>query len=134
LAQINNKDHDIEKLISLAQRLPLQNYPKAYTIVASRSHLSKEISERIAKNKLQHNGVDVINTGSSVKFCLIAEGLAHEYPRYGNTMEWDTAAGQCIIEQAGGKVIDLSTNEAMIYNRENLVNNNFIAFGKKPVS
>jgi len=128
LAQLNNGNVDIEKLMTLSKKLPLQMYPDAYTIVASRSHLSKEISERISKNKLQHNKVDVINTGSSIKFCWIAEGLAHEYPRYGATMEWDTAAGQCIIEQSGGMVIDLETNAPMIYNRENLLNNNFIAF------
>jgi 3'(2'), 5'-bisphosphate nucleotidase len=45
-------------------------------------------------------------------------------------MEWDTAAGQCIIEQTGGRVIDLDTNEPIAYNRENLKNNNFIAYCK----
>jgi 3'(2'), 5'-bisphosphate nucleotidase len=128
LSQINEGNINIEKLVISAKRLPLQNQPKDYTVVASRSHLSKEVSERIATNKLHYNMVDIVNTGSSIKFCWIAEGLAHEYPRYGITMEWDTAAGQCIIEQAGGKVIDLATNEPMKYNRENLKNNNFIAF------
>jgi 3'(2'), 5'-bisphosphate nucleotidase len=130
LAELNNNSIDIDILFSSAKKLPIQPHPLNYTIVASRSHLSKEVSERISLNKLQHNKVDIINTGSSIKFCLIAEGLAHEYPRYGITMEWDTAAGQCIIEQAGGRVIDLKTNEAMKYNRENLQNNNFIAYYK----
>ncbi len=127
LSQINDNNIVVEELIATAKKLPLHEQPKNYTIVASRSHLSKEVSERIAINKLRHNHVDIINTGSSIKFCLIAEGLAHEYPRYGTTMEWDTAAGQCIIECAGGSVIDLGTNEPMEYNRENLKNNNFIA-------
>ena len=128
LLQTNSRQINIDSLIEASQKLPLQNYPKAYTIVASRSHLSKEVSERISKSKLRHNLVNIINTGSSIKFCRIAEGLAHEYPRFGVTMEWDTAAGQCIIEQTGGKVLDLSTNEPMKYNRENLQNNNFIAY------
>jgi len=118
----------VEKLISEAIPLPVQTQPHTYTLVASRSHLSKEVSDRIRIAKEQFSNVDVINTGSSIKFCWIAEGLAHEYPRFGTTMEWDTAAGQCIIEQTGGKVIDLETNEPIVYNRENLKNNNFIAF------
>ncbi|HRH10736.1 MAG TPA: 3'(2'),5'-bisphosphate nucleotidase CysQ [Bacteroidia bacterium] len=128
--QLTNEKLDLDKLIALARQMPLQNFPSKYTVVASRSHLSSMINERINKAKLEYNEVDVINTGSSIKFCLIAEGLAHEYPRFGNTMEWDTAAGQCIIEQAGGKVIDLVTNEKLSYNRENLCNNSFIAFWK----
>lgn len=121
---------DVIHIISRAAKLPVQPLPSAYTLVASRSHLSKEISERIKRMKLEHNSVEIINTGSSIKFCLIAEGIAHEYPRFGTTMEWDTAAGQCIIEQTGGRVIDLSTGLPMKYNREDLRNNNFIAFCK----
>ncbi len=128
LSQINSQTIIVDELMALAQKLPLQTQPKVYTLIASRSHLSKEISERIALNKLRHSAVEIINTGSSIKFCIIAEGRAHEYPRYGTTMEWDTAAGQCIIENAGGKVLDLETNEPIKYNRENLKNNNFIAY------
>lgn len=128
--QFTNEKSDLSKLIKMARQMPLHNFPDKYTVVASRSHLSSMINERINKAKQEYNEVDVINTGSSIKFCLIAEGLAHEYPRFGNTMEWDTAAGQCIIEQAGGKVIDLVTNERLCYNRENLCNNSFIAFWK----
>lgn len=128
ITQINTGTIDVDSLMKTAQKLPLQSPPKIYTIVASRSHLSQEVSARITKNKFEHNAVNIINTGSSIKFCLLAEGLAHEYPRYGTTMEWDTAAGQCILEQAGGTVLDLSTNEGMKYNRENLKNNNFIAY------
>ena len=120
----------ISAIINKAKRLPLAKLPSEYTVVASRSHLSKEVNERINKAKLQHSKVNIINTGSSIKFCWVAEGLAHEYPRYGTTMEWDTASGQCIIEEAGGMVLDLATNAPMIYNRENLKNNNFIAFAK----
>jgi len=130
LSELNKGDFDVEKLIGSAVKLPNHPYPEIYTIIASRSHLSKEVSARIAVAKLKFGKVNVINTGSSIKFCRIAEGLAHEYPRYGNTMEWDTAAGQCIVEQAGGKVIDLATNNPIIYNRENLRNNDFIVFSE----
>ncbi|MBI2720587.1 MAG: 3'(2'),5'-bisphosphate nucleotidase CysQ [Bacteroidetes bacterium] len=128
LSFINQNNTDSEILIKLAKKLPLVNLPEAYTIVASRSHLSKEVSARISDAKLRNSKVEIINTGSSIKFCRLAEGLAHEYPRFGTTMEWDTAAGQIIIEEAGGKVIDQSTGAPIVYNREDLKNNNFIAF------
>jgi 3'(2'), 5'-bisphosphate nucleotidase len=127
LSQINDHKMNVDDLMAEAQKLPLHPHPQTYTVIASRSHLSKDISARIAKIKL-HNPVNIINTGSSIKFCRIAEGLAHEYPRFGITMEWDTAAGQCIIEQTGGSVLDLGTNDIMKYNRETLQNNNFIAY------
>lgn len=125
LSQLNHK-LNTDRLLELAKKLPLQNYPEVYTVVASRSHLSKEVSARISHIKLNYGSVDIVNTGSSIKFCLIAEGLAHEYPRYGITMEWDTAAGQCIVEQSGGSVTDLITGKPIVYNRENLQNNHFI--------
>lgn len=130
IAEMNSGHFSIMNLITKAKSLPLQSHPQVYTIVASRSHLSKQVSERIADAKLRHSNVNIINTGSSIKFCWIAEGLAHEYPRYGTTMEWDTAAGQCIVEEAGGTVLDLSTNEPMAYNRKNLQNNDFIVLCK----
>ena len=59
--------------------------------------------------------------------CWVAEGLADEYPRFGPTMEWDTAAGQAILENAGCELIDLSTNLPMAYNRPELLNKSFSA-------
>lgn len=71
-------------------------------------------------------GCDVLVMGSSLKFCLIAEGGADVYPRRGPTMEWDTAAAQCILEEAGGSVTDLEGN-ALRYNKHFLINPGFIA-------
>ncbi|WP_308215358.1 inositol monophosphatase family protein [Sinobaca sp. H24] len=56
--------------------------------------------------KETHDPVNVVSAGSSLKFCLVAEGQAHFYPRYAPTMEWDTAAGQAVVEAAGGSVLD----------------------------
>ena len=65
--------------------------------------------------------------GSSLKFCLVAEGLVDIYPRFGPTSEWDTAAAQCIVEQAGGKVTDTAF-EPLLYNtKESLLNPEFLA-------
>ena len=61
-----------------------------------------------------------------MKLCLVAEGKADVYPRFGPTMEWDTAAGQAIVEQAKGTVIDTQTNEPLRYNKSNLLNPFFI--------
>lgn len=74
-------------------------------------------------------GCEVKRLNSSLKFCWIAEGCADIYPRIGMTSEWDTAAAQCILERAGGRVVDLQ-GEALQYNaKESLVNPDFIAIG-----
>lgn len=123
LTKKNLTDH----LFEFAKRLPSQKLPKTYTVVGSRSHLSREINEHVAKLRNLFGDVDMISVGSSIKQCWVAEGKAHEYLRYGTTMEWDTAAGQCILEEAGCQLIDLETNKPMVYNRENMHNNYFIA-------
>lgn len=99
-------------------------------VVASRSHLSKETEQFISNLESQYEHVEVTSAGSSLKFCLVAEGNAHFYPRYAPTMEWDTAAGQAIVEAAGGSVIDYVTNEIKVYNQENLLNDWFLVQGK----
>ena len=68
----------------------------------------------------------MLHKGSSLKLCLVAEGKADSYPRFAPTMEWDTAAGQAICEHSGFKVIDVLTNETLLYNKPKLINNWFI--------
>ena len=118
-----------EKLKS-AKQLPLQkqsNQKPKFTIVASKSHLSIETETYIRSLEEKHAEVVTISKGSSLKFCMVAEGTANEYPRFAPTMEWDTAAGQAICTSSGYDVIDLDTNETMVYNRENLLNSSFLA-------
>ena len=117
----------LEQLLAVAQKLPIMTNRKNYVVVASRSHMSTETYQHIENLKLKHNNVEIVNTGSSIKLCLIAEGVADEYPRYGPTMEWDIAAGQAILLESGCDVIDFKTSESMCYNRENLLNNWFVA-------
>ena len=76
----------------------------------------------------EYNGkiVDVVSKGSSLKFCLVAEGLANVYPRFAPTMEWDTAAGQAICNAVGIDVISKETNESLSYNKEILLNPSFL--------
>ena len=80
----------------------------------------------------QYRQVEFISAGSSLKLCLVAEGRADIYPRLGPTMEWDTAAGQAVVEQYRGSVLDAATGEPLRYNKENLLNPWFIV-RKKPV-
>jgi 3'(2'), 5'-bisphosphate nucleotidase len=92
--------------------------------VVSRCHASEQ--ETLTHFKDQPNGCELMVMGSSLKFCLIAEGSADVYPRNGPTMEWDTAAAQCILEEAGGSVTDLEGN-AIRYNKQVLLNSGFVA-------
>lgn len=121
------KKNITEHLFEFAKKLPAQKLPKTYTVVGSRSHLSRDINAHVDKLRVLYGDVDMISVGSSIKQCWVAEGKAHEYLRYGITMEWDTAAGQCILEEAGCQLIDLETELPMVYNRENMHNNYFIA-------
>ena len=119
----------IDAILLKAQKLPIKNERTNYVVVASRSHMSSETYTHIENLKWHHQTVEIVNTGSSIKMCLVAEGVADEYPRFGPTMEWDTAAGQAILQEANCSLIDFKTNKPMIYNRENLLNNWFIAKG-----
>ncbi|WP_081210016.1 3'(2'),5'-bisphosphate nucleotidase CysQ [Salegentibacter sediminis] len=96
-------------------------------VVGSRSHMNQDTLEYIENLKSKYNKeVEIVSKGSSLKFCLVAEGKADVYPRFAPTMEWDTAAGQAICNAVGLSVIDRQTAEPMKYNRENLLNNYFL--------
>ena len=94
-------------------------------IVGSRSHLNDTTKNYISKIK-KKNKTKIVSKGSSLKFCIVAEGGAEIYPRFAPTMEWDTAAGQAICEAVGVKVIDVTTNEPLKYNKQNLLNPHFL--------
>jgi len=95
-------------------------------VVMSRSHSSGE------ENLERFTGgarCEFVSMGSSLKFCLVAEGAADVYPRTGPTMEWDTAAAQCVVEQAGGFMSDID-GRPMQYNKPNLLNPGFVVKGQ----
>ena len=93
-------------------------------LAASRSHPSPKLAGYL--ERLQPRKVERLERGSSLKFCTVAEGAAHVYPRFGGTMEWDTAAGQAIVEAAGGAV-RAPDGTRLRYNKEQLRNGHFIA-------
>ena len=101
-------------------------FKRAYTVVGSRSHMSAETEEFINQKREEQGDIDMISVGSSLKLCMVAEGKADVYPRFAPTMEWDTAAGQAIVEAMGGHVIDWGTKQSMKYNRKNLLNDWFL--------
>lgn len=94
-------------------------------IVGSRSHRGASLDALLEKI----GDVELQPLGSSLKFCRIAEGAADFYPRLGPTSEWDTAAAQAVVEQAGGAVVTLD-GKPLSYNREaNILNPHFLVTG-----
>ena len=94
-------------------------------ICGSRSHAGKSLQALLADIG-EH---DLISIGSSIKMCLVAEGKADIYPRFGPTSEWDTGAAHCVVQEAGGVIVDTEL-ETLLYNtKDSLLNPSFIAIG-----
>ncbi|MCF6365604.1 MAG: 3'(2'),5'-bisphosphate nucleotidase CysQ [Bacteroidales bacterium] len=108
-----------------AVKLPLPSVDKPYTVVSSRSHLSDETVEYIKELKKEHGEIEMMPVGSSLKQCMIAEGKADIYPRFGPTMEWDTAASHAILNASGATLTQID-GSPLAYNKENLLNPYFI--------
>jgi len=103
------------------------NHHNPIRLVASRSHPSEMLIDLLDKII----DYEIIEVGSSIKFCLIASGQADCYPRFGPTSEWDTAAGEAIVESAGGRVVN-TNGDSMNYNvKEDYLNPNFIVSNGK---
>ncbi|NRB59558.1 MAG: 3'(2'),5'-bisphosphate nucleotidase CysQ [Winogradskyella sp.] len=112
------QDDMLQKALVLKPRTGESNIK----VVGSRSHMNEETQNFVEHLKNEGNQVEIVSKGSSLKFCLIAEGKADIYPRYAPTMEWDTAAGQAICNAVGIDVISNATNRPLEYNKENLLN------------
>ncbi len=117
-AFIENSDGEI-------QPIRVNNKKEKLIAVRSRSHAAAEEVELFRKYKV----ADYVSKGSALKFCMIAEGEADIYYRFKPTMEWDTAAGQALVEAAGGQVFEGLTENVFTYNKESLVNGSFLCVG-----
>jgi len=109
------------------QKLPLKHneHPKEKLfVVASKSHLSEETQDFI--NQLDAKEIEQVSKGSSLKLCMVAEGVADIYPRLAPTMEWDTAAADAVVREAGKMTYQFENNKPMLYNKENLLNPWFV--------
>ncbi|MFL2996541.1 MAG: 3'(2'),5'-bisphosphate nucleotidase CysQ [Cytophagales bacterium] len=111
-----------EETREIKKRKPINENEEGLRVVVSRSHMSEETSEYV--NKLTRP--ELISCGSSLKFLYIADNKADIYPRFGPTMEWDTAAAHSILNALEIHVINLDTGRELSYNKENLLNPYFI--------
>lgn len=122
-ATVNAKGEIVDKQAIGVRKAPAEGL----IAVASRSHRSPETDAYLQTL----NVADFTAAGSSLKFCLIAEGAADIYPRFGRTMEWDTGAGQAVLEAAGGRVLTHPEGEPLAYGKKarGFDNPHFIAYG-----
>ncbi len=121
VGRVGKEAYKVEK--GIRSVLKVNNSTKARVAVQSRSHASED-EEKLLKT---FDVVDTISVGSSLKFCMVAEGKADVYYRHNPTMEWDTAAGQAVVEASGGKVLD--GDKQFKYNKEVLRNGSFLCVG-----
>ena len=119
---LNDHKFDIDSIQNNSTPLKPKKDKTTIKVVGSRSHMNEETQNFVENLKNEGNHVDIVSKGSSLKFCLVAEGKADVYPRYAPTMEWDTAAGQAICNAVGVEVISKTTNQPLEYNKENLLN------------
>ena len=107
--------------ISTRDSTPNQNP----VICGSRSHAGKSLQALL--NDI--GDYELISIGSSIKTCLVAEGVADIYPRFGPTSEWDTAAAHCVVDEAGGILVDTNLEPLRYNTKDSLLNPSFIVFG-----
>ena len=125
--QLNGHEVDTQELDIEAHRISAaQQAAEQIRVVGSRSHMNEATENFVSSLSDIYEEVDIVSKGSSLKFCLVAEGKADVYPRFAPTMEWDTAAGQAICEAVGLQVISKETDEPLLYNKKNLLNPWFI--------
>lgn len=100
------------------------------TIAGSRSHVSEKL-----KAYLEHfSNIQLLSVGSSLKSCMVAEGMVDLYPRLGLTSEWDTAAAHCIVEEAGGFMTQTNATELLYNTKDSLLNPEFFVFGDNDIA
>jgi len=122
---------DFHTIESLAERLPCILRPEGFIVLGSRSHMNAETESFINDLKITNPVLSFISRGSSLKFCTLAEGGADIYPRFGPTMEWDTAAGHAVARFAGCSVTQVENGLPVEYNKPSLLNPYFKALCKK---
>jgi len=102
-----------------------RSLPAVPVISGSRSHATEKLQTFLTRL----GGIELLSIGSSLKSCMVAEGVVDLYPRLGLTSEWDTAAAQCIVEEAGGRMVQ-TNNQPLRYNtKDSLLNPEFFAYG-----
>jgi len=108
-----------------AERISVSAVQRPLRVVGSRSHRDADFAKLLPKLE----PCDLVSVGSSIKFCLVAEGSADFYPRFGPTSEWDTGAAQAVLEAAGGAVVTLDGRPLRYNTKDSLLNPSFLAVG-----
>lgn len=117
---------DVNQLLHLAESLPVEVISNSFRVLISRSHVDQKTLDYINQLEQEKPFVEKISIGSSLKFCILAEGKADAYPRFGKTMEWDVAAGHAILKSMGINLVQFGNGEILKYNKEVLVNPSFL--------
>jgi 3'(2'), 5'-bisphosphate nucleotidase len=112
-----------------AVRIQARKMPATPVFAGSRSHAGKTLSKFLANVKAEMGDYELVSMGSSLKMCMVAEGSADLYPRLGLTSEWDTAAAHCIVEEAGGKLVQTDMSPLLYNTKESLLNPFFFTIG-----
>ncbi len=120
-----NTDKKLESLAGLT-KISVSSSPDKIRIIGSRSHSNSTFNNWVQE---KFPNAQIVQAGSSLKFCLIAEGEADLYPRFGPTSEWDIAAGHVIVNEAGGKVFGFNEKILTYNKKENILNPEFYAIG-----
>ena len=121
-----------DEIMEKSLQLPTTIAHQGVVVVASRSHITEETINYINNIRRQGQPVTTLNSGSSLKICLVAEGSADIYPRFAPTMEWDTAAGHAIAKAAGCEIYHVDEKTPLRYNKQVLKNQWFIVKAISP--
>lgn len=123
IAPAKDADFTNDDIRKRAVSLPLESTAHdGFRIAVSRSHQTAETALYIEKMREKYHDIEVVEQGSSYKFCLLAEGSIDYYPRTTATYEWDTAAAELILAEAGGRTHSLPECQPLQYNKEDLRN------------
>ena len=132
VSNVASSYEDLSAVLQTDHQLPKTSDDRNYTVVGSKSHPSVETQQYIDEVKLEKGMVDIISMGSSLKLCLVAEGVADAYPRFAPTMEWDTAAGQAVAEASGAHVTKLVDEITLIVQQRKSIKR--LVFSKKTLN
>jgi 3'(2'), 5'-bisphosphate nucleotidase len=127
IAELSEGETTINHVLENSKKIqPSSTKSNGIKVIGSRSHMNEKTLDYIKSIETVGKNVEIVSKGSSLKFCLLAQGLADVYPRFAPTMEWDTAAGQAICNAVGIDVISQETKQPLLYNKKNLLNPWFI--------
>ena len=132
IAPSDEPHYEGKQIEAMLEKLPLEgSCHEGFRVALSRSHQTPETHLRVNELRAEHPDLEVVEQGSSYKFCLLAEGVVDYYVRTTNTYEWDTAAGELILSEAGGKTVSYPDGKPLAYNKEDLKNPWFEAQGAR---